>query len=262
MQNPHEFQQPTLRRVPTTQDQSPYSEVDESGLRHQIHISTQLTPDYEHQGQVAFDPATRQYQYVALSSHNSPQGPLQPDGNPPAYPGHLGIVEQLRNPETISQVSHESPIGEGDQQNPSAVPSTSASPARYSTQAKDFPSRTSSLQPQQQHGQQQLSPEDPEEQGNMAPPSGGPPQARGEMQQGPPPGYRHSAQPSKSINPVSTGAQAGAGPNNFRQSTIQERPPQQFDGPGDQGRSSPQPSEDPEKAFKDLCAFVDKLDWS
>lgn len=255
VQNPHEFQQTTLRRVPTNQDHSPYSEVDESGLRHQVHPSTQLSPDYDHQGQIAFDPATRQYQYIASPAHSSPDGPLQPDGSSLVYQGHLGIVEQLRNPETVSQVSHESPIGEGDQQNPSAIPSTTASPARYSTQAQDFPSRSSSLHPQQQ-GQQQLSPEDPDQRRDMAPPSGGPPQARNEMQQGPTPGYRHSAQPSKSINPSPSGNQASAGSNSFRQSTIQERPLQQFDGAAEQGRNSPQPSEDPEKAFKDLCTFV------
>lgn len=94
----------------------------------------------------------------------------------------------------------------------------------------------------------------------MAPPSGGPTQARrqddkslrGDMPQGQPPGYRHSQQPSNSMNTMPVG-QGGAGQNNFRQSTIQERQPQQFDGVGDQGRNSPQPSEDPEKAFKDLC---------
>ncbi|KAJ4391900.1 hypothetical protein N0V93_005520 [Gnomoniopsis smithogilvyi] len=250
--NPHEFQQSTLRRVPTNQDQSPYSDIDESSFRHQVHAPTQLNPDYEHQGQIAFDQATRQYQYIPNSAHSSPQGPLQPDSSPLAYQGHLGIVEQLRNPETVSQVSHESPVGEGDLQNSSAVPSTTVSPARYSTQAQDFPSRSSSLHPQQQQGQQQLSPEDSEQQRDMAPPSGAPPQARGDMQQGAPPGYRHSAQPSKSINPSPAGTQAGAGPNNFRQSTIQERPLQQFDGSAEQGRNSPQPSEDPEKAFKDL----------
>lgn len=42
----------------------------------------------------------------------------------------------------------------------------------------------------------------------------------------------------------------GGGQNSFRTSTIQERQPGQFE---EQGRNSPQPSEDPEKAFKDLC---------
>ncbi|CAN8096629.1 unnamed protein product [Discula destructiva] len=280
--NPHEFQQPTLRRVPTNQDPSPYSDVDENSLRHQIHLQTQLTPDFEHPGQIAFDPATRQHQYQyqyiphSASTHSSPQSSLQPDANPPAYSSHLGIVEQLRNPETTSQVSHESPIREGDQPNSSTLPSTTASPARYSTQAQEFPSRTSSLQLQQlqsqqqqqqqqqhshqhphQHQHQQQSPEDLEQR-DMAPPSGGPPQARSEKglrsetQQSQAPGYRHSQQPSTGLNTISSAAQAGAGTNSFRQSTIQDRPLAQFDGPAEQGRGSPQPSEDPEKAFKDL----------
>ncbi|KKY39360.1 hypothetical protein UCDDA912_g00571 [Diaporthe ampelina] len=66
--NPHEFQ-PTLRRVPTNQDTSPYS--DEGGFIHQhgqIHIQTKLTPDHHQQlGQVAFDPTTRQYQFIPHS---------------------------------------------------------------------------------------------------------------------------------------------------------------------------------------------------
>lgn len=73
------------------------------------------------------------------------------------------------------------------------------------------------------------------------------------MPQGQPPGYRHSQQPSNNMNAIPAG-QGGASQNSFRQSTIQERQQQQqFDGAGEQGRNSPQPSEDPEKAFKELC---------
>ncbi|KAL1880721.1 hypothetical protein Daus18300_001335 [Diaporthe australafricana] len=270
--NPSEFQQSTLRRVPTNQDTSPYS--DDGGFIHphgQIHIQTQLTPDQQqHLGQVAFDPATRQYQFIS----HSPQRQLQPEGNPPAYAGLLG-TEQHRNPETISQASHESPGTDGDHLLSSKVQSTATSPAaRYSAHTQDFPSRSTSLQPhnqQLQHQQQSSSDGQQQEHHNqqgMAPP-GGPPQTRrsqetekslrGDIPPGPPPVYRHSQQPSNSMNTLPSapqGAQGAQGPNpSFRQSTIQDRQQQQqqFDG-AEQGRNSPQPtsSEDPEKAFKDL----------
>ncbi|KAL2287607.1 hypothetical protein FJTKL_05007 [Diaporthe vaccinii] len=266
--NPHEFQQPTLRRVPTNQETSPYS--DEGGFIHphgQIHIQTQLTPDQQQQlGQVAFDPATRQYQFIS----HSPQRQVQTEGSQLAYSGHLG-AEQHRNPETISQLSHESPATDGDHLLSSNVQSTATSPAvRYSAHAQDFPSRSTSLQPHNQQLQQQSSSDGQQQehhsQQGMAP-QAGPPQTRrsqetekslrGDIPPGPPPGYRHSQQPSNSMNNLPSAPQApqgASGPNpSFRQSTIQDRQQQQqFDGAAEQGRNSPQPSEDPEKAFKDL----------
>ncbi|PSS03873.1 hypothetical protein BD289DRAFT_478352 [Coniella lustricola] len=257
----HEFQQSTLRRVPTGQEQSPYSEVDETSFHQQL----QHSPEHQQQhGQVTFDPATRQYQLVAHQSHQFPQSPQNSDGSGFAYSGHLG-TEHLQNTETVSQVSRDSPIIEGEPQTSSSIPSTAVSPgARYSQQ-QDFPSRTSSLQPHQ--GQPIVPPqqEDAEQHNTMAPPSSGSSQARrqendktlrGEVSQGPPPGYRHSQQASNSINTMPAGAAAaGAGQSNFRQSTIQERPPPQYDGAAtaaEHDRNSPQPTEDPEKAFKDL----------
>ena len=263
-QNPHEFQQSTLRRVPTGQDTSPYP--DDGGFIHpqgQIHIQTQLTPDQQQQlGQVAFDPATRQYQFIT----HSPQRQGQPEVNLPAYPSHLS-AERLRNPETISQLSHDSPGGDGDQQTSSNVQSTATSPAvRYSAHVQDLPSRTSSLQPLSHQGVQQQQEEgqlQEQQQPHMAPPAGGPPQARGsqdtekslrgsgDMHAGPPPSYRHSQQPPNNMNPLPAVPQGAQSQNsNLRQSSMQDR--QLFDG-GEQGRNSPQPSEDPEKAFKDLC---------
>ncbi|KAG8161614.1 hypothetical protein KVR01_008601 [Diaporthe batatas] len=271
--NPHEFQLPTLRRVPTNQDNSPYS--DDGGFIHphgQIHTQAQLTPDQQQQlNQVAFDPATRQYQFIS----HSPQRQGQTEGNQPVYSGLL-VADQHRNPETISQLSHESPATEGDYLlSSSNVQSAATSPAvRYS--AQDFPSRSTSLQPHsQQLHQQQSSTSSPDgqqqehhSQQGMAP-QGGPPQTRrsqetekslrGDIPPGPPPGYRHSQQPSNSMNTLPSapqGPQGASGPNpSFRQSTIQDRQQQQqqqFEGAAEQGRNSPQPSEDPEKAFKDL----------
>lgn len=278
LQNPHEFQQPTLRRVPTNSDQSPYSDVDEIGFHQQgpqIHVQTQqLASEHHHQlRHVVLDPTTQQYQFVTRSPQQSPQGQVQPDGNSPAYAssGHLA-PEHHQNSETISQLSHESPVTEGDQHNPSNNPSTTASPAaRYSTQGQDFPSRTSSLQPPQQQGnsspdETQPSPSSQQQQQaqqNMGPPSGGTPQARRTQDtdknrpSGPPPGYRHSKQSSNNMNALPPVPQGG-GQNSFRTSTIQERQPGQFE---EQGRNSPQPSEDPEKAFKDLCMLNTWISW-
>lgn len=189
--------------------------------------------------------------------------------NLPAYPSHLS-AERLRNPETISQLSYDSPGADGDQQTSSNVQSTATSPAvRYSAHVQDLPSRTSSLQPLSHQGVQQqeegqLQEQQQQQQPHMAPPAGGPPQARGsqdtekslrgssDMHAGPPPSYRHSQQPPNNMNPLPAVPQGAQGQNsNFRQSSMQDR--QTFDGAGEQGRNSPQPSEDPEKAFKDLC---------
>lgn len=248
MQNPHETQQPTLRRVPTNQDTSPSYSDSGSYKQGQIHPQTQPSPEHSQQqyGQVAFDPATQQYQLVT----HSPQGQYQGEGNQ-----YLG-TSSLRDPERISQLSHDSPTTDIDQPSSVNFQSTSTSPAvNYSHQVQEFAPRTSSLATQQ-----------PPQQSNMAPPPGGPPPTRRSQETeknlrsqvepppGPPPTYRHSQQPSSGLNTM-TPSQSGpvsANPS-FRQSTIQDR---QFDGGGDQGRNSPQPSEDPEKAFKDLCLFL------
>ncbi|ROW14337.1 hypothetical protein VPNG_03923 [Cytospora leucostoma] len=269
--HPHEFPQPTLRRVPTGQDTSPYS--DDGGFiqqQGQIHIQTQLNPDQQQRiGQVAFDPATRQYQFIT----RSPQRQVQAEGNQPAYSSHLS-AEQHRNPETVSQLSHDSPANDGEHHTASSnVQSTAASPAiRYSANLQDLPMRTSSLQPlpqqsvpQQQQQQQETGHQQEQHQSNMAPPGGGP-QTRGsqdnekslrgssESHTGAPPSYRHSQhsqQPSSNMNPLPAVPQGAQGQNpNYRPSSLQAR--EQFDGAAEQGRNSPQPSEDPEKAFKDL----------
>lgn len=103
----------------------------------------------------------------------------------------------------------------------------------------------------------------------MAPPGGGP-QTRGsqdtekslrgssESHTGAPPNYRHSQhsqQPSSNMNPLPAVPQGAQSQNpNYRPSSLQAR--EQFDGAAEQGRNSPQPSEDPEKAFKDLCTSL------
>lgn len=218
-------------------------------------------------GQVTFDPATRQYQLFT----RSPQRQIQPEGNLPAYSSHLS-ADQHRNSETISQLSHDSPGTDGDYQASSNVQSTATSPAvRYSGHVQDLPSRTSSLQPLSQQQQQEEGQQQEQHQSNMVPPAGGP-QARGsqdnekslrgsgDIHPGPPPSYRHSQQPSNNMNPLPAVPQGTQGQNpNFRPSSLQDR--QQFDGAGEQGRNSPQPPEDPEKAFKDLCTSS-YLFWS
>ncbi|KAK7736222.1 hypothetical protein SLS53_007057 [Cytospora paraplurivora] len=237
----------------------------------QIHIQTQLNPDQQQRiGQVAFDPATRQYQFIT----RSPQRQVQAEGNQPAYSSNLS-AEQHRNPETISQLSHDSPANDGEHHASSSnVQSTAASPAvRYSANLQDLPARTSSLQPfpqqsvpqPQQQQQQETAHQQEQHQPTMAPPGGGP-QTRGsqdtekslrgssESHTGAPPSYRHSQhsqQPSSNMNPLPAVPQSAQGQNpNYRPSSLQAR--EQFDGAAEQGRNSPQPSEDPEKAFKDL----------
>ncbi|KAK3313506.1 hypothetical protein B0H66DRAFT_577506 [Apodospora peruviana] len=255
LQNPHDTQHPTIRPVhPTDSESSPYS-ADEIGYhQHQSHIQQQghIPPEPQHQqygGQVVFDPSQQQYHIL-----NTQQVQYQ-GGNQPVISGHLGNPQQ-QNPETVSQLSRESPVTDSDQRSATNVQPSQASPAAsYTLQTQDLPVHQNppSAQPQTPQQQQQQA---------MPPPAGGPPPPRRSQETekaqppgGPPPSYRQSQQPS--MNPLPQPPSAvGQNPNYPR---VAGRDGPQYDGPGDiQGRNSPQPSasdrggEDPEKAFKEL----------
>ncbi|KND92613.1 hypothetical protein TOPH_02506 [Tolypocladium ophioglossoides CBS 100239] len=190
--------------------------------------------------QIRYDP--QQQQSVAYD-HQSPQGP-----------------QQQQNPETVSQLSHESPITDPDQRSATQQQSAQTSPAvHYSaTQVQDVASTTPKPPPIQNSSIQ------PQQQPTMAPPGGAPPPnrrmdaekgLRGQVEPplGPPPGYR---QGSISMNSMSSLPPPPGGPQNpaYRGDRAS-----QYEGPGgvDQGRNSPQPSNpdrdaEGEKQFKDL----------
>lgn len=257
--NPHDPRHSTIRPVPPTDSEtSPYS-ADDIGYHQQSHLllQGQIAPELQLQQQQqyrqsVFDPS-QQEQYQFAQSQQ-----LQYQGGNQSVSGHLTNPQQ-QNPETISQLSRESPVTDSDQRSTTNVQPPQTSPAvNYPLQAQtqDLPVHqnppSAQGQSPQQHQQQQA----------MPPPTGGPPPPRRSQETekvqpppGPPPSYRQSQQPN--MNPLPQPPTAVGQNPNFRQATGQDR--QQYDGPGDiQGRNSPQPSttdrggEDPEKAFKEL----------
>ncbi|KAL1844373.1 hypothetical protein VTJ49DRAFT_52 [Mycothermus thermophilus] len=223
LQIPQDAQNPTIRAVPPDADTSPYS-----GVQQQYQV-----PGSQHQ----------QAHYQA--------------GNPQAFSGHLANP-QIQNPETVSQLSHESPATDSDQRSASNVSAQAISYQQAPIQ--DIPASRlnpphaaqATAPPPQQHQHQQQ---------NMAPPAGGPPpgrrsqdadkmrdQAQGPSQ--PPPSYRQSQQPN--MNPLPPPPNAGVPNPNFPR-------PNNVEPQGEvPGRNSPQPpppaqeQQDQDKAFKDL----------
>ncbi|KAI0127912.1 hypothetical protein BJ170DRAFT_723264 [Xylariales sp. AK1849] len=262
---PHPHQN-TIRRVaPTDVDTSPYSPQDHAfqQAQAQAQLQAQLQVQAEQQkqqryGQVVIDPAQEEYHY----NHSQSQGPYQ-QGNPPQlYTGHL--ASQQPNPETVSQLSHESPVTDSDQrsihlQSIQTSPGVDYSQQDLAAQQNQLPvSPVPSIAPPV----------------NMVPPPGGPGSTRRagdndkamrgsnniEPPPGPPPNYRHSQAPLNSMNSLPPTPGIVGGNRDFRASNVPERQAQQFSenaGP-EGGRHSPQPStggerdSDPDKQFKDL----------
>ncbi|KAK1987025.1 hypothetical protein LZ30DRAFT_777902 [Colletotrichum cereale] len=215
---------------------------------------TQQVPALQEQHQpghqAAYDPSQQQQQqYQPYPQQQSAQYQAGP---PAIYTSHLGAGSH-QNPETVSQLSHESPVTDSDARSAN-VQSTQTSPAvRYAVHTTDSP-QPPTLPPSQQGTPQ------PQQQ-NMAPPPGGPPPNRRSQEtekalrsqvdapSGPPPSYRQN--PSMPAAAAAGGAAAA-----FRPGGAQEA--RQFEGAaGEQGRNSPQPSNpdrdgaDPDK-FKEL----------
>ncbi|KAB5570602.1 hypothetical protein GE09DRAFT_1103960 [Coniochaeta sp. 2T2.1] len=260
LQNPQDFQQNTgIRHVAPDADHSPYSAEDVASYHQQLaHIQLQgATPELQQQqfNQAAFD-QQQQQQLQFTNQQGQYQGSSQQ-----LFPGHLGNPP-LQNPETISQLSHESPVTDSDQRSTTTnLQSSQPSPGvNYPLQNPLSALQTQDLPASQNpHSAKSAEQAQTPQQQNMAPPPAGPPQSRRSQETekappGPPPSYRHSQQPNLSnLPPPSAGGQT---PGNYRQSSLQERPG--FEGGGvEQGRNSPQPGSDrgdatEDKAFKDL----------
>ncbi|KAK2009213.1 hypothetical protein LZ32DRAFT_683965 [Colletotrichum eremochloae] len=243
LQNP-EPNRNSVRYVPADFENTPYEDSVYGDKQ------TQQVPGLQEQHQlghqVTYDSSSQQHhqQYSQQQSAQYQAGP------PAIYTNHLGAGSH-QNPETVSQLSHESPVTDSDARSAN-VQSTQSSPAvRYSVHTTDSP-QPPTLPPSQQGTSQ------PQQQ-NMAPPSGGPPPIRRSQEtektlrsqvdapSGPPPSYRQNPP----MPPAAGGAAAA-----FRPGGAQEA--RQFEGAsGEQGRNSPQPTNpdrdgaDPDK-FKEL----------
>jgi hypothetical protein len=242
----------TIRPVPNDSEEQVYSASED---RHHYFNQQQAPPSpgrYQH-------PESSQHHY----QHSNP-------GNQLDLPQSLPIHDQHRqqNPETVSQLSFDSPVEQRDGQRPISVQSNDPSPTSgYSvSRQQDHPPRITSVQgprPLSQHT-------------TMGPPSGASqaPRRPGEAKQpaqpstqgqpenardGPPPSYGQQFPGNQSRTPAVSPLPppvSGQGPN------YRGGPPQrdQFaaTGAGDQGRSTPPPApgeRDVNDAYKELCKF-------
>ncbi|ETS76006.1 hypothetical protein PFICI_12950 [Pestalotiopsis fici W106-1] len=254
----------SIRQVPASADYSPEDLAFQQQQQAQAIAQAQQQQQQQQQeqqryAQVASDstPSQEQYRQYAHSRVQS-QSQVQQGTPPRLYTSHL--TSQQSNPETISQLSYDSPVIESDQRSQN-FQSTQTSPAvNYPQQERSAPLSQQPASPSPTIAQP--SP--------MAPPSGGPSSRRSgendklrgtsiEPPQGPPPNYRHSQtlNTMSSLPPTPGPAQAN---REFRASNVPDRQAQQqqFDGGNEAGRDSPQPTAgtegqaDPEKQFKDL----------
>ncbi|OPB46088.1 hypothetical protein A0O28_0062090 [Trichoderma guizhouense] len=248
------------------QQQQQQQQQFELQIQQQQHQQLQYDPQqaiYDQQGhpqqqQQQLPQAPQQY-YTA----SSPQDQYQQTTDPRIVTTHLGQqqLHQQQNPETISQLSRESPAPDSDQRSLNQQLEQQPSPAvHYSVPAQESVSSIT-LPPVQPTNQQQLS------QPAMAPPGGGAPTNRADKAlPGAPPGYRHThtnsnmtSVPGAPLQPGQqpAGAAAGAGAAGAAAGGA-GAPPRYEAATGDQGRNSPQPSTherdnaESEKAFKEL----------
>jgi hypothetical protein len=237
-------QQPQLRYDP---QQVGY---DQQGLHQQ---------QQQQQQQQQLPPPPQQY-YTA----SSPQDQYHQATDPRIVTTHLGQqqLHQQQNPETVSQLSRESPIPDADQRSLNQQLEQQPSPAiHYSVPAQESVSSINlpPVQPSNQQ-QQQLS------QSTMAPPpgGGGAPTNRRQADAdkalpGAPPGFRITHTNSNMGQPGQQPAGgAGSGAAAAGNAGSAGAPPRYEAASSDQGRNSPQPSTherdnaESEKAFKEL----------
>ena len=261
-------QQPTIRPVQGDPEPPLYQTNEDSRQHSQGHQQHSLS-QAQHQ-QVFEAPAQNHYQQPIHNQHLNP------------LPDSLGIIhDQFRqqNPETVSQLSYESPSDQGhreeQQQRPVSGNSSGHSPTgSQNLPQQHFPSRTISIV-QGSQGPRPLS-----QYSGMAPPTGasqqsrrsadakqtlqgnpGPPDSR----DGAPPGYQQrfpggstpTAGPGTSPIPPALGSQ---GPN------YRGGPPQREQygpsGGGEQGRSTPPPApgdRDVNDAYKELRKLESRM---
>ncbi|KAI4603433.1 hypothetical protein KJ359_003243 [Pestalotiopsis sp. 9143b] len=256
----------SIRQVPASADYSPenlaFQQQQQAQAIAQAQLQAQTSQQQQQQRytQAADDSAQSQEQYRQYAhSRVQSQSQVQQGTPPRLYTSHL--ASQQSNPETISQISYDSPITDSDQRSQNFQSSQTSPAVNYPQQERSAPL-----------SQQPASPSPTVAQPSpMAPPSGGPSSRRSgendklrgssiEPPQGPPPNYRHSQtlNTMSSLPPTPGPGQPNRG--EFRASNAPDRQvqQQQFDGSNEAGRDSPQPATgteslaDSEKQFKDL----------
>jgi hypothetical protein len=254
--SPADFQHQTIRSVPSDSEQLAYTPDDDQ----RQNFEAQQHPHNHH----------HQHSESSSQIYYQSQSPSQPQPQVNIPQGSLVIGDQYRqqNPETVSQLSYDSPIDQQreEQQRPTSVQSNGVSPIGFATQRQEYPSRTTSIPA----GSRPLS-----QYTAMAPPTGAsqpnrrpadpkqsaPGQSQPESQNnGPPPNYSrgqfpNNQPPAAGMNPLP--APVGPPGPNYRGG-----PPQRDQygatGGGEQGRSTPPPApgdRDVNDAYKELCTI-------
>ncbi|KAI6324087.1 hypothetical protein MCOR31_000813 [Pyricularia oryzae] len=279
-----------IRQVQTDLGPASYSQNDQATLYNHQQQSRSSQELSRPQGQSQFDSPGHQHQQFQLQTQ---QFQNHPSGPPPVYTGgHLGPNPNNQNPETISQLSRDSPIADSEQIAINLHSSQNSPAINYPPSSQDF-SNTGThhqhqhhQQQQQQHqqqdqgqnqvaiqGQGQTQQSQPHQQhqsrnpqeGEDMPPPGQPGQPpirrsqdiekgmRGQQQMEPPPGPPPNYRHSQSSS-ANPMQQSGPGgmPQNFSRGGASQD--RQFNDaqPGER-TSSPQPEAvEPDKAFKEL----------
>ena len=249
-------QQPTIRPVQNDSDLAPLNPNDD-GRHYQPQQQQHSLPQ-------AYHYRSDSNSQVPYDVHNQGHYPPQQLNHQPGLIIH-DPYRQQHNPETVSQLSHDSPIEQREEQRPISVQSNGQSPTSY--QRPQFPDRTTSIQgprplsqvvtamaPPTGASQQNRRSADPKQtlQGAQA-------QGQPEPQQGPPPNYSRG-QSYTGNQPPTPGLSPMPSSVSTQGSAYRGGPPQRADqyGPqaaGEQGRSTPPPQpagQDVAEAYKEL----------
>ncbi|KAH8815877.1 hypothetical protein F5884DRAFT_818084 [Xylogone sp. PMI_703] len=244
-------QHQTIRTVPGDSDEQSY---EEARKRYSLQPQQQ-----DRNSQIFLQGAELSPQISNQQSHQiytSAQGTLQP--------GNLVTRDsyQMQNIETVSQISHDSPIYQEEEQRPISVQSNGQSPTSVNPR-QDHPNRTSSrplsqvgnMAGQGQGQGQGRAPQQARRPGEPEPNAPAPASQPQSDNRGPPPEYRRE--------PPTPGLPTGV--SGSRGSTYQGGPPQrdQFgpNGGGEQGRNTPPPAPDRDvnDAYKELLQKYKKV---
>ncbi|TVY36185.1 hypothetical protein LSUB1_G007213 [Lachnellula subtilissima] len=248
-------QQPTIHTVQSDSEPAPFHSTDEG--RQQLQAQQLQNPQ-----QHGTHHRSTSGSLINYELHNQSHHPQQQVNHHPGLIIHAPYQQQ--NAETVSQLSHDSPIEQREEQRPVSVHSNGQSPTTY--QRPQFPDRSSSFQ-----GPRPISQVVPA----MAPPTGASqqnrrsadpkqsmqgPQGQPESREGPPPNYSSRVPSFQGNNqPATPGLSPMPSTASAQGSTYGGGPPQRDRygpaAPGEQGRSTPPPqpaSQDVEAAYKEL----------
>ncbi|KAE9379324.1 hypothetical protein N431DRAFT_397594 [Stipitochalara longipes BDJ] len=259
---------------------TPYIALNEGGLQSIRPVQEDTEPplhptdedhrlQFEAHQQHLREQAQQYHAEVDSQPYYQPQNPGQPQVN--IDPSSLINDPYRQNPETVSQLSYDSPTEQ--ELRPASVQSNGQSPTAYTPTAprQEYPSRTTSIQaprPISQYGA--MAPPPPQQsrrtgESKQPLPGNGQGQGQPESREGPPPGYSRGQFPANAQPPTpgltpTTSVVGTQGPN------YRGGPPQRDQygpqGGGEQGRSTPPPApaeRDVNDAYKELLTKYKKV---